>query len=206
MTDNIKLYFSARQFSGNFDNCILQEEKDTRKEWRLYNPQNRSHMSVWEHKNGVVTIKGSLRKWFFGMYSVKDLALKNFFEATKDIAERLGVSWESLCNAKITQVEIGFNIPISIPFGVLINKFVSYGTHKKGEIRGKGRTKGNYGTLYFGERDRDVRLKIYDKCKEIEDKRDFTDDTSSPNSNDKDIARIEFTFDDKDAFKRKGLL
>lgn len=205
MTDGIKFYFPAGQFSGNFENCALQEVKDTRKEWRLYNPQNRSHMSVWEHKNGAVTIKGSLRKWFFGKNSVNDLALKNVIEATKQVAERLGISWETLCSAKITQVEIGFNIPISIPFGVLINKIVSYATHKESEVRGKGRTKGNYGTLYFGVRDREVRLKIYNKRKEIEDKRDITDDTPAPKSNGKDIARIEFTFDDKDAFKRKGL-
>lgn len=214
MTDGIKLYFTATQFKGNFDNCILQEQKEDRTEWRLYNPQNRSHMSIWRYNNGVVTIKGSVRKWYFGNNSVKDLTLLQFIEATNHIAERLSMSWTNFRIAKVSQVELGLNIPISIPFSVLSKKIVSYGTHKKSNVIGKGRTKGNYGTLYFGEHkskygdvddnkhDCEFRLKIYDKCKEIEDKRDFVDDTILPDAN---IMRIEFTADDKDTFKRKGL-
>lgn len=214
MTDGIKLYFTASRFKGNFDNCILQEQKEDRTEWRLYNPQNRSHMSIWRYNNDVVTIKGSLRKWYFGNNSVKGLTLVSCIEATNHIAERLGLSWESLCSAKISQVEFGLNIPISIPFSILSKKIVSYGTHRKRDVIGKGRTKGNYGTLYFGEHkskygdvddnkhDCEFRLKIYDKYKEIEDKRDFVDYTILPDTN---ILRIEFTADDKDTFKRKGL-
>jgi len=216
MVDNIKFYFPANQFNGNFANCILIEEKKTRKEWRLYNPINRSHMSIWEHNNGAVTIKGSLRKWFFGNYSVNDLTLASFIDATKHLAEMLGLSWETLCAASATQIEFGFNVPISIPFSELSRKIVSYGTHRNKTVRGKCRTKGNYGTLYFGEHksknkskeenehDCDFRLKIYDKCKEIEDKRDFIDDTNSV-SPIRDIMRIEFTADDKNTFKHKGL-
>lgn len=210
MIDGIKQYFSASQFKGNFDNCVLQEQKEDRTEWRLYNPQNRSHMSIWKYNNGVVTIKGSLRKWYFGNNSVKDLTLVSCIEATNYLAERLGLSWESLCSAKISQVEFGLNIPISIPFSILSKKIVSYGTHRKRNVIGKGITKENYGTIYFGEHknknedkhDCEFRLKIYDKYKEIEDKRDFVDDTILPDTN---IMRIEFTADDKDTFKRKGL-
>lgn len=204
MIDGVKFYFPANQFKGNYSNCILTEKKGTRNEWRLNNPMNNSHMSVWEHHNGAVTVKGSLRKWQFGAYSIADLTLSSFVEATKLLAEMLGIAWETLCVASATQIEFGFNIPISIPYSKLSMKIVSYATFRAKKIRGRGRTKGNYGTLYFGKRESDFRLKIYDKCKEIEDKADFTDDIISSNTS-PNIMRIEFTADDKDSLKRKGL-
>lgn len=105
---------------------------------------------------------------------------------------------------KISQTEVGFNIPISIPFSELSPKIVSYGTHRIKKIRGKGRTIGNYGTSYFGKRDCDFRLKIYDKLKDIEDKTDAFDIDPIPNIS-QNIMRIEFTFDNKATFNRKGL-
>lgn len=204
MIDNIKIYFPANHFKGNFSNCILNEKKETRNEWRLYNPQNNSHISIWEHNNGAVTIKGSLRKWQFGKSNISDLTLSTFIQATKQVAELLDLSWNYFSDTATTQIEFGFNIPISIPYSQLSRKIVSYATFRTNKIRGKGRTKGNYGTIYFGERESDFRLKIYDKCKEIEDKADFTDDITTSNFS-SNIMRIEFIADDKDALKRKGL-
>lgn len=204
MIDNIKIYFPANKFNGNFSNCILREKKESRTEWRLNNPRNNSHISIWEHRNGAVTIKGSFRKWRLGKYSISDLTLPLFIQATEQIADLLGLPFEDFCTALATQIEFGFNIPISIPYSQLSRKIVSYATFRTNKIRGKGRTKGNYGTIYFGERKTDFRLKIYDKCKEIEDIADFTEDISSLNIS-SNILRIEFTADDKDALKRKGL-
>lgn len=204
MIDNIKIYFPANKFNGNFSNCILREKKESRTEWRLNNPRNNSHVSIWQHNNGAVTIKGSFRKWRLGKYGISDLTLPLFIQATEQIANLLSLPFEDFCTALATQIEFGFNIPISIPYSQLSRKIVSYATFRTNKIRGKGRTKGNYGTIYFGNRNTDFRLKIYDKCKEIEDKADFTDDIISSDTS-PNIMRIEFTADDKDALKRKGL-
>ena len=112
MIDNIKIYFPANHFKGNFSNCILNEKKETRNEWRLNNPQNSSHISIWEHNNGAVTIKGSLRKWQFGKSNISDLTLSTFIQATKQVAELLDLSWKDFCDTVTTQIEFGFNIPI----------------------------------------------------------------------------------------------
>lgn len=204
MIDNIKLYFAAHQFNGNFSNCVLIEKKETRNEWRLNNPHNNSHISIWEHFNGVLTIKGSIRKWQLGKYSIEDLTLSSFSNATKQIAELLGISWDNLCSVSATQIEFGFNIPISIPYSLFHKKIVSYATHRNNVIRGKGRTVNNYGTIYFGKRECDFRLKIYDKGKEIQDNTDFIDEVGLSDSH-PNIIRIEFTADDKKSFTRKGL-
>lgn len=212
MIDNIKLYFAANAFKGNFEKCRLREKKESRKEWTLRNPRNNAHISVWQHSNGVVTLKGSLRKWYYGDFSTKDLTLSHFIDATKQIVELLNVPLGVFNKAKISQTEIGLNVPISIPFSELSNKIVAYGTHRKKNVLGKGTTQDNYGTAYFGEHKQknergneckhecEFRLKIYDKSKEIADKDIFSEGDTSY-----DILRIEFTLDDKDTFKRKGL-
>lgn len=200
MIDNIKLYFAANLFNGNFEKCRLREKKESRTEWTLRNPLNNAHISVWQHSNGVVTMKGSLRKWYYGDFSTKDLTLSHFIDATKQIAELLNVPLGVFNKAKISQTEIGLNVPTSIPFSELSKKIVAYGTHRKRKVRGKGMTKDNFGTIYFGERDCEFRLKIYDKSKEIADKDILSEGDAISN-----ILRIEFTLDDKNAFKRKSL-
>ncbi len=200
MIDNIKCYFTASLFNGNFERCVLREKKESRTEFTLRNPHNNAHISVWKHSNGVVTLKGSLRKWYYGDFSNRDLTLPAFIKATKHIADLLNVPWDIFNKAKISQTEIGLSVPLSIPFSELRPKIVSYGTHHVGVVRGKGMTRDNYGTLYFGERDCEFRLKIYDKSKEILDKDILSEGDTAPN-----LIRIEFTLDDKDTFKRKGL-
>lgn len=103
MIDGIKFYFSANQFDGCFDNCVLTENKDKRTERKLYNSTNNAHISVWEHINVAVTIEESQRKWKYGDNSIADLTLPNFMETIRQIAGLLNISWEKFIKVKISQ-------------------------------------------------------------------------------------------------------
>lgn len=68
------------------------------KEMFLPNPRNGHSLRVMIDEYGRIRIKGSLRKWYFGSTSYKDLSKQQYLEVVEELAKSLHISVTDIMN------------------------------------------------------------------------------------------------------------
>lgn len=158
MIDNIKI--TLRDFSGNLDNCKYIKEGKYDYFYFLSNSDSSKAARLLVRKNkvnGSLVISRSIRKWYFNKGSLLDLTAKSFKRVMEKLAKDLNISFEELCQGKITQCEIGQNVRVKVPIAEIIPYLVDYGHLERRQIEN--------GTVYFNGRVK--KLIVYDKVAEI---------------------------------------
>lgn len=143
----------------------------------------------------IATIRGSLRKWYYGGDSLKDFNKDSFLKAILKLARTLRIPPSEIGKAKFTNCEIGLNLRTKTEPIEIISKIVGYKCLRRNDKYQ------SVGTLYFGSQNSSRKLVLYDKQKEIEDKQKQANQTitlSSPYSKRKDhfTLRIELRLND----------
>lgn len=111
-----------------------------------------------------ISLNGSIRKWYFGENTRKDLNYSEFLDCIKLLSAKIGISEEYLWNAKVTQLESGITLLLKSDFKKINCCFIKYRNLERIEDRN---------TLYFeGKKSPDCekskyRIKLYEKYLEI---------------------------------------
>lgn len=85
-----------------------------------------SYCKNLETDNFIVTIKGSIRKWYLGKNSFNDLTENEFEDCLNLIAHRLGIVNEEFWNCKIQKLEISLTIKLKAKYRHILKSFVYY--------------------------------------------------------------------------------
>jgi hypothetical protein len=116
MFDDIKIRihntpaYNCLEWAGTFPiktNSIEEVHK-----FNLPNEKGNHYLRIKVSPYNTTTIQGSIRKWYLGSQSLKDLDYFSFLGAINLIAERLGFQYEDLLWAHVSSFEFGANIKI----------------------------------------------------------------------------------------------
>ena len=131
------------------------------KEMFLPNPRHGHSLRVMIDEYGRTRIKGSLRKWYFGSTSYKDLSKQQYLEAVEELAKSLHISVSDIMSyGKLTHIELGYTIQTKTNPASILKRIKKYGRVKT-VINYQNKNKTVYG---FGT---DKRLRVYNKTLEI---------------------------------------
>ena len=161
MIDNIKITLPIRLTEDNFRNCAKEKTEKYGSSRKLMNEMKNHSLTIFQNKNSSkVIIRGSLRKWYFGKYSLLDFTKESFRRAMNKLAKSLNMDLEDLHQGKITQCEIGLNVRTRISCEKIIPNIVEYG---------RLINPNNYHNLdeTTYQNGYDKKFIAYDKCKEI---------------------------------------
>lgn len=131
--DNFKFYVgNAKNLSfeklirtkTNFDfgkkHLLFRNDERTENDW---------HLSVFIKQEGSrksLYILGSIRKWFYGKHTFRDLTKEDFVECIDLITERLGLSENEMWGAKTMNGEISLSLILKSDMAFFLNTFVDY--------------------------------------------------------------------------------
>ena len=127
MIDSISLIFLLKEFKsigGSLMNCRPISSNDKlikninndgqpkiKKEMYLPNPRSGHFLRVTIDEYMRIRIKGSLRKWFYGNTSFKDLSKQHYCKAVEELANSLHISVTDIMNyGRLTHIELGYTI------------------------------------------------------------------------------------------------
>lgn len=206
MIDNITIRLTQSQFSGGVSqliNCGRYVKRG--RAYSQFNIPSKGHsdsslsLRIYE-QTGLVTIRGSLRKWWYGSNSFRDLTSTHFNEALIQLSKSLNMPYAQLREASFSQCEIGLNVRVRIPPQDIEKRILKYGRLCLEKRESIAET-----TLYF--KGVDKTLVLYDKGKE---RFDMGGDSIKKLSqalarNGIYYLRIEFRLKDKKAFMDHGL-
>ena len=126
-------------------------------------------VGVKDGKN-FVAIDGSLRKWMFGMNGFRDLDYFRFEKAIELIGKRLCFDKAALWGFKISILELGFNVQLSMLMKGIVDCYGSYSTFRR--VWYEGETMCFEGNSYS--------MIVYDKGEEVVKKRSMKKSMKSP--------------------------
>ncbi|MFP5470974.1 MAG: hypothetical protein ACLGGV_05210 [Bacteroidia bacterium] len=128
MIDNLKLEIRLQGNVNNFGKSV----KKTRSIYFIPSPKNseaKLRLQKWYLKNEDVTllkISGSMRKWYLGEYTTRDLSYEQFKETISILSNETNILEKDLLTANVTKLELGFNLRFRQPMHGIINGFVNY--------------------------------------------------------------------------------
>jgi|GEM_PF-2478197 len=172
MIDNIKItvsnYSPNEKISwkpSNKDNSACPHK--TFQKAKLFNSQfkKKKHslkllLTADEKKDEFsLSIRGSIRKWYYQENSRKDLNYAEFVDCIGLLAREIGMRENELWNSKVVKVEVGVTLLVDKKFKGIKDCFVRYRNSSRYE-KGDEIT-----TVYFGFKN--YKLKIYDKYIEM---------------------------------------
>lgn len=230
MNDKATLSISLNEFKkqgGNLCNCkpitkpLIRDisntdSNDNRYKWCavkelfLPNPRGTHNFRIAiEERLGFkrLRIDGSIRKWVLGKSSIEDITRHQLPQFVEELAERLNlpteVVWHKL---KLSNIELGYNFFVPFRRENLIKHCVQYGrTKNTNDFQQK------HESIYWNGNDKSI--KIYDKGKEIlANIRNHSGKSKAEKQirnlirKGLTICRIEVTYDDKNSFKKYGML
>lgn len=111
-----------------------------------------------------ISFNGSIRKWYFGENTRKDLNHSEFLNCIKLLSAKIGIREVDLWNARVTQLESGVTLLLKSDFKEINRCFIKYRSLERREDRN---------TLYFdGKKSPDCEkskygIKLYEKYLEI---------------------------------------
>lgn len=175
--DNFTIYiFNFKSSKPEFNNYFIWEEykpkatelkKALPSEYhyfkkRLYSDKGKRSLFLSLRYDDVkntsrLRINGSLKNWYFGENSKKNLTRTEYMKCIKSIARKIGVETKILIQAKITKIECGITVKTNSNSTKFIDNFIWY--------KGFERIKEKESTLYF--RGKFYDLILYDKLAEI---------------------------------------
>lgn len=152
MIDSICLLFLFKDFrliGGSLKNCRpISSKKETIKyanddchpkvnndgqpkvikEMFVPNPRHGHSLRVMIDEYGRTRIKGSLRKWYFGSISYKDLSKQQYWEAIEELAKSLHISVAGIMNyGRLTHIELGYTIETKTYPASILKRIKKYG-------------------------------------------------------------------------------
>lgn len=178
MIDNINLwsndYNSLKHIDRNFfdeRNRVFAHINYDRYTYKLFNPENRENKAFLRIEinelNSFIRIVGSIRKWYFGEFSLEDFTKDNFRDAIAMLLSIFEIPYNSFREFYICNIEIGLNIKVTENCTNIRNMIVGYKSSRYKErndvgykaFRPKSRSK-----------NKSFSIKIYDKFLEIREK------------------------------------
>ncbi|MDF2437779.1 MAG: hypothetical protein K0Q95_2155 [Bacteroidota bacterium] len=159
---------TIRFFASELVNKDLGEIYHHGKDWetgkpvpimKLNNDFDNSFLAVAVNPNGKIKITGSLRKWYLGGRSIKDLSPKTFSLAINKLAIKLGVAPGKILNARIYGFEFGKNIRLDSSPALVLPCLLKRNRLKKNTYGNNIETVDFVGENYS--------LSLYDKVKEM---------------------------------------
>lgn len=126
------------------------------------NGGNESYMSI-EIRQGHYSdcrINGSIRKWYHGALSDKDLRKEEFLEAINLLEKRIGLPQKGVYTFVISRIEVGLNAKTKYDSTYVKSQIIGFkrSSYKIGDFEGYRR---------FSTKYKDKTAKIYDKKNEI---------------------------------------
>lgn len=110
-------------------------------------------------KDKHLTIRGSVRKWYFGKNVRRDLTKTELIDCINTLVKVLYIKKQDLLNAKITKIEIGATLTLNAKFRVMLDCMYSFPRLNRNNYKG---------SLYFGDKkESSYTLIFYDKLLEI---------------------------------------
>jgi len=147
-------------------------------------------------------IFGSLRKWYHGALSDKDLRWNEEIDAFTQLAEKLEISYEDLCKFNLSKIEIGLNCKIDYDSTYTKTQIVGFRSTSYKIMDGEG-------YRLFSTKTKDKTAKVYDKKNEIRSKMKLIKGVEEldfiKQSKDLNIFRCEFTIQNGKAKLKKEL-
>ena len=108
-------------------------------------------------------IYGSIRKWYHGALSDKDLRRNEAKDAFTQLAEKLEISYEDLCKFSLSKIEIGLNCKMAYDSTYVKTQIVGFRSTSYKIMDGEG-------YRLFSTKTKDKTAKVYDKKNEIRSK------------------------------------
>jgi len=148
-----------------------------------------------------LTIKGSLRKFYYGALSTKDLSAVDTLKALNIIADALDIPYADFETLKIGRLEIGYNFDIgSKDCATFINKIIGFKSGKYTPLIAP-----NYKLFRSGI----MSGKVYDKIEEIKSHFGHANDKYQRSflmkEGNRNILRVEFTLNKRPSIIEKNL-
>ncbi len=110
-------------------------------------------------KTCCLTIRGSLRKWYFGRNCRRDLTVNELAECTKLLSAALRLAPVQILDAQINQIEFGVTLTLPAEYRKLQDCLYFYPRLSRNQYNT---------TLYFGDKTKSsYNLILYDKYEEI---------------------------------------
>ena len=205
MIDNFKLKcFNeriTRQLTPDFLNgkYAVKIIGDNDYKFKLYNSKNltSSYLTiVCQHINSAgkpkhFSIDGSIRKWWFGDKSLKDLSIMDYADAINSVFEILEIPQKDRKYFVISRIEIGMNVFVKLPCYEILNRIIGY--------KSISYSRNAYKTGIVYKSATKIGIKMYDKIEEIskdfKNKRikSFDEAQFLKENKEKNALRIEFT-------------
>ena len=141
----------------------LQPNQSNNHYYRIYKDAVQTDSSCFltiivnDEKGRGFKIDGSLRKWWYGNRSIRDLDFYTFSECLDVLAKKLGITSHQLLDSGVTYLEIGGNIRLHRKYDFIIPSMISYPRLQKIHYTEQ--------TTYFKSRNRTICS--YDKVMEI---------------------------------------
>lgn len=116
MIDSIKIRIDGSpsrkglEWAGKFP--LRDSNRGTAMSYRLYNEARTHYLRVKVYENSRTIIEGSIRKWYLGKKTFKDLDNYSFKNAIELVAKKLGFTFDDLLWAKVSSFEFGANIRV----------------------------------------------------------------------------------------------
>jgi len=106
-----------------------------------------------------LTIRGSVRKWYFGKNVRRDLTKTELLDCIDILSKMLFVNKQDLLNATITKIEVGATLTLNAKFRVMLDCMYSFPRLNRNNYKG---------SLYFGDKkESSFTLIFYDKLLEL---------------------------------------
>lgn len=173
MVDNINIKTNNRELVSRIKRNLTSANSSNIKMrgndlFHIYNNQSdcdSSHLRVsFDSRFGVsCVISGSIRKWYYGQCSIKDISRCDMPKVFQLLAQNLSIKLEELCPFTVSRIEIGLNFSSKHDGSLIKSLAVKYinASYKIGDYE-------NY--RCFSSKSRNNTLKIYDKGQEIKSK------------------------------------
>jgi hypothetical protein len=116
---------------------ILHESKKFKKTYLFNNSKagvDNHYLSIYiDHEKSFLSIKGSIRKWYYGLTSLNDLTKNDFYQAVKRISECLEIPLYKVFQFEIYSIEIGLNIRINVDLDLVLKQAYKFRGLKRQE-------------------------------------------------------------------------
>lgn len=124
---NKRIYLSRKSFGKHFDKirCFDGSKKF---KYRLENKnKDYSLILIINNTKRGFTVKGSIRKWWFGSrLAIRDFDYKNFNMCINELANAIGISKSKFWESGVTSLEIGGNIKLGAEYKHIISSMNSF--------------------------------------------------------------------------------
>ncbi len=134
MVDRTKIFAKEKLDTKKFANTdfgyVVPEIGDL---YKIHNHRDKATLNMYNSANGVY-IDGSIRKWYLGSHSLRDLTRTEIKTVCEKISEITGLSVKALLKAIICILEFGLTFYMSVLPATLLESMYRYSSFKLGRF------------------------------------------------------------------------